>query len=306
MSDMTTLSKYKLEIVKFIILTIFFTLLIFFIKNYFSPNSKNNEEEYIEYSVKLEKIKEIKKVIEERKINKLTLSQKNQIKDHFREDSLNNSISFSYFPPDSSWELKEVSNLISFVIKSSIFSPKIDNSMDPKWINIEIHKDLIDVRWNMKNKTVKLFWTSFMDIDEVLTVFIHEFSHYIDIYYLQKQVFDDISIYFYDISWESTKTIIPWQKQTDFVSWYAMSNKYEDFAESMTYYILHNDEFLEKTKNSIFLKEKYDYFSKYLFKNKEFKNTNFSISKEVENYYWDITKIKINIKNFLQYLENGI
>ena len=34
----------------------------------------------------------------------------------------------------------------------------------------------------------------------------------------------------------------------DFVSWYAMTNKYEDFAESFTYYILHNKDFLNKTK----------------------------------------------------------
>jgi hypothetical protein len=85
-----------------------------------------------------------------------------------------------------------------------------------------------------------------------------------------------------------------------------MTNKYEDFAESLTYYILHNKDFLEKTKKSIFLKEKYDYFSKYLFRNKEFQNTNFSSTNKIENYYWDITKLKINIKNFLQYLENGI
>jgi hypothetical protein len=39
-----------------------------------------------------------------------------------------------------------------------------------------------------------------------------------------------------------------------------MTNKYEDFAESFAYYILHNNDFLEKTKKSNILLEKYDFF----------------------------------------------
>jgi hypothetical protein len=54
-----------------------------------------------------------------------------------------------------------------------------------------------------------------------------------------------------------------------------MTNKYEDFAESFNFYILHNKEFLNKTKQSNILKQKYDFFSNYFFKNKEFFATNF-------------------------------
>jgi hypothetical protein len=49
-----------------------------------------------------------------------------------------------------------------------------------------------------------------------------------------------------------------------------MTNRYEDFAESFTYYILHNKDFLKKTKKSIILKEKYNFFKNYLFTNEEF------------------------------------
>jgi hypothetical protein len=49
-----------------------------------------------------------------------------------------------------------------------------------------------------------------------------------------------------------------------------MTNKYEDFAESFTYYILHNSDFLQKTEKSETLKRKYDFFTKNLFKNSEF------------------------------------
>jgi hypothetical protein len=55
--------------------------------------------------------------------------------------------------------------------------------------------------------------------------------------------------------------------QKDFVSGYAMTNKYEDFAESLTYYILHNKDFLDKTKTSRILKRKYNFFSFYIFPN---------------------------------------
>jgi hypothetical protein len=39
-----------------------------------------------------------------------------------------------------------------------------------------------------------------------------------------------------------------------------MTNKYEDFAESFTYYVLHNDDFKNKSTKSKILKKKYDYF----------------------------------------------
>jgi hypothetical protein len=69
-----------------------------------------------------------------------------------------------------------------------------------------------------------------------------------------------------------------------------MTNKYEDFGESFTYYILHNKDFLQKTKSSSILKQKYDFFGTYIFKKKEFFDTKFNDEK-VKDYYWDITKI---------------
>jgi hypothetical protein len=81
-----------------------------------------------------------------------------------------------------------------------------------------------------------------------------------------------------------------------------MTNKYEDFAESFNFFILHNKEFLEKTKKSSILKRKYDFFTDYLFKNKEFFATDFSLEK-YKNYYRDTTKINYNKKKFVDYLE---
>jgi hypothetical protein len=55
-----------------------------------------------------------------------------------------------------------------------------------------------------------------------------------------------------------------------------MTNKYEDFAETFTYYVLHNKDFQEKTKKSEVLKLKYNFFDKILFQENTFAGTDFS------------------------------
>ena len=70
-----------------------------------------------------------------------------------------------------------------------------------------------------------------------------------------------------------------------------MTNKYEDFSESFTYYVLHNLDFREKAKESDLLLDKYIYFEKYLFRNDEFKTDSFKTTTQVKDYYRDITKV---------------
>jgi hypothetical protein len=94
--------------------------------------------------------------------------------------------------------------------------------------------------------------------------------------------------------------------QKDFVSGYSMTNKYEDFAESFTYYVLHNKDFLEKSRKSNILRKKYNFFNLVLLKSEVFKNTDFSEKNIIKDYYRDITKINFSRKNFLQYLKNSI
>ena len=155
----------------------------------------------------------------------------------------------------------------------------------------------------MQNKSIRLFWVLKMTTNESLSVAIHEFWHYIDIYFLRKSLFRDVSDYFYTISWQSTSVLHPWSNQDDFVSGYAMTNKYEDFAESFVYYMLHNADFLSKSSHSLYLLKKYNFFSKYVFKQYEFFNTNFSTMQKIKPYYWDITKIDFDMQNFLFFLK---
>ena len=183
-----------------------------------------------------------------------------------------------------------------FLNNKTIIS-KIDN------LKIEFHKEKNDVRGKMKNHGIKLYGIKNMKINECISVWIHEFWHYVDLYFLKKWLYTDLSDYFYNISWDWTKILKAWQKQSDFVSGYAMANKYEDFAESFNYFILHNEDFLAKASKSKLLKRKYNYFIKYLFRDWEFVWTDFSIDNEILDYYRDTTKIDFSLENFLEFLK---
>jgi len=95
-------------------------------------------------------------------------------------------------------------------------------------------------------------------------VFIHEIGHIVDGGYLTgksntlssfidlgKSVkIDDPSIKYYQISWVNNNKWTENTKTSDFCSRYGSTNPYEDFAECFVYYVLHNPDFLDKTKNS--------------------------------------------------------
>ena len=287
----------------FLLLTFFFTCLIFIFKSYFLFDIRPQiEEKYIEPTIMIpdeweQKDIEMKAWDIEKKAILHENREKNIIKTHLLATS---KVTFSYVPEDFRYKASQYSWLLWLFLNHSLIQSQI------KKLNVEMYENLLDVRWKMKNKTLKLFWVLLMDEWEFMSVSIHEFAHYVDLYFLEKKVLTDISNYYYDLSWESTKILKANQKQVDFVSGYAMTNKYEDFAESFTYYILHNEDFLRKSQESLILKQKYDFFWRYLFRNNEFQSSNFSKWNEIKKYYRDITKIEINLKNLLQYLKNWI
>lgn len=97
----------------------------------------------------------------------------------------------------------------------------------------------------------------------------------VDIHYLKPGILGDPSDSFYAISWDSYKVKKKGAKLADFVSGYALSNKYEDFAESFSYYVFHNAEFKKRAKDNGMLAKKYEFFAKKLFVGKEFLETDF-------------------------------
>lgn len=286
-----------------IILTFIFTGLIFLIKMYFfSWIEEAIEEEYIDRSLHLN-LESSKEVVSNNIETKETI--KNTTSTNSWASSIKKNIinyKFFYIPQSIETDVFSQTNSIKQVLTHNSFSNIISNL----WI--DLFKTKFDVRGKMKNGKVKLYWVLDIKNSELIAVFIHELAHYIDIYYLNDDNDEDYdnSNNFYDIAWDSTKTIKSNMKWWDFVSWYSMTNKYEDFAETFTYYILHNSDFLKKTENSQVLKQKYDFFWKYLFENSEYELKDFWDWEEIKDYYRDITKIDVNLEKFLQYLKNTI
>jgi hypothetical protein len=82
-----------------------------------------------------------------------------------------------------------------------------------------------------------------------------------------------------------------------------MTNKYEDFAESLTYFIIANNDFKDKTESSEILEKKYLFFKNKLFTDDFLINTKFTNNLIIRDYYRDITKMNLDLKKFLQYFK---
>lgn len=291
----------------FLKLTIIFNLLIFF-TNFFIFGKSIIEED----KTKVEKIEEITektninfediKILEEKEIEKIKKYQEEKIKEEEIElKSPSKKYNLLFFP----WYYQETINKDKLEIFNSFLASETISKFISN-IDMKIYEEKKDIRWKMKEKTIYMFWCKDQEKEEILSVFIHEFWHYIDLYFLEKKLIKDISDDFYNISWEKTKVIKAWFSEKDFVSGYAMTNKYEDFAETFIYFVLHNKDFLEKTKKSEVLEEKYNFLISYIFRSGEFQNSDFSENNKVKDYYWDTTKIKVNSKKFLDYLKSLI
>ena len=172
-------------------------------------------------------------------------------------------------------------------------------------LGVFLYKNRDITRWRMKSGNIHMYGVDQMSDSEFLSVLLHEFGHYYDIYSLPGNTFWDVSNTFYDISWSSATIMKKWARSEDFVSGYSMTNKYEDFAESYMYYILHNEDFIYKSLSSDALKEKYNYMKEYIFTQNQFLQEDFS-SGPIKEYYWDVTKIEVDVKKFLQYLQEDI
>jgi hypothetical protein len=134
---------------------------------------------------------------------------------------------------------------------------------------------------------------------EFTKLFVHELAHYIDLYVLAAgQNKTDPSDTFYSISWQKPTVKRSGEWTMDFVSGYAASNQYEDFAESMVFYIFHNATFADRGLRSESLRQKYLFFANSLFSKWYFQGTDFSIGR-VPSYVWDTTKISYSLQKYL-------
>lgn len=151
-----------------------------------------------------------------------------------------------------------------------------------------------------------------MSTEEFLAVFVHELGHNVDYAYLtpsnqnQTSPFKDAgtplfesdpSLDFYRISWSSNQYSQSGTIAADFVSGYAMTDPFEDFAETYVYYVLHNREFESLTENSEALKAKYNFMKDHVFNGKVFDTGDMNV--EPVSQPWDITVLPYDLSGFL-------
>lgn len=167
-------------------------------------------------------------------------------------------------------------------------------------VSIQIASEQSEPRWQFKWERITMAG-DIKDDGEFMKVLAHELGHYVDIItYTKTQTTPDISAKFYAISWKSSNEKYRESKLSDFVSGYAITNQYEDFAESFVFYMFHNATFKEKAKKSEILQKKYDFLRTYIFKKWEFVNKEYAIEpKTIDGYLWDTTKVRIFLKKYL-------
>jgi len=120
---------------------------------------------------------------------------------------------------------------------------------------------------------------------ELSGVLIHEMGHIVDLGVLEgsedagKSVFrdgstsiyqNDPSVEFYQISWQNSYTRKTGSDDLDFVTGYAKTDPFEDFAESYSFYLLQGDSFREMSKYNSKIAEKYEFMKENVFDGVEY------------------------------------
>lgn len=125
-------------------------------------------------------------------------------------------------------------------------------------LKVFIDAYLYEPRGRMKGGSITLSNKVVKD-GEFTKLFVHEFAHFVDVYVLtaRSRRIPDPSLDFYRISWESVNVKRSSESMSSFVSGYAATNQYEDFAESLTFYVFHNSVFYDRALKNESLRQKY-------------------------------------------------
>lgn len=99
---------------------------------------------------------------------------------------------------------------------------------------------------------------------------------------------DDPSVEFYLFSWSDAVTTKRGSVAKDFVSGYAQSDPYEDFAESFAFFALHKNQFKAIARRSTVLQAKYDFLERIVFADTPVMAEGKSTVKSIP---WDVTKL---------------
>lgn len=158
-------------------------------------------------------------------------------------------------------------------------------------------------RWLASYKSIYLNFDKMDSKQEIRRVLIHELWHIFDLWYMVSKTSskdsnfkdwssmiyqDDKSVLFYSLCWKNEKEL-NWQCwDIDFVSWYAKSDPFEDFAESFLLFLENNESFKIMAGESSILREKYELLSSFL---NQVPNTWVYNRQLAEERLWDLTNI---------------
>lgn len=145
--------------------------------------------------------------------------------------------------------------------------------------------------------------------EELSSVLVHEMGHLIDGGFLagfdesfnsgffdfsDPVLADDPSARFYNISWVNNKILQNSATELDFVSFYAMTDPFEDFAETYTYYRLHGPEFRSLAEFNYALGQKYEFMKNYVFFGQEYgREKDDEINVDVLTRNYDVTILPV-------------
>lgn len=149
--------------------------------------------------------------------------------------------------------------------------------------------------------------------EELVSVLVHEMGHITDTGFLQGNIAsgesefmdgnrpvyqDDPSLEFYRVSFENEKTLKKDSNLMDFVSGYAATDPFEDFAESYNFYVLHGEEFRHLKEFNQSLQKKYNFLKSRVFDGKEFSYGDSSRNPDLFNRNYDTTVLHYDLKKF--------
>ncbi len=149
--------------------------------------------------------------------------------------------------------------------------------------------------------------------EELVSVLVHEMGHITDTGLLKgnsssgesefmdgnRPVYkDDPSLEFYRISFENDKMLKNGSSIIDFVSGYAATDPFEDFAESYNFYVLHGEEFRSVKGFNQSLQKKYNFLKTRVFGDKEFSYGDQSRKPDIFDRDYDTTVLHYDLKKF--------
>jgi hypothetical protein len=178
--------------------------------------------------------------------------------------------------------------------------------------NLSLVFDEVAKRGQGGGNTVKVRCVNVSE-DELVSVLIHEVGHVVDTGLIDANdgsdstftdgdypvSSDDKSVDFYSVSWIANNEFQDSTSSYSFVSEYAMTDPFEDFAESYLYYVLHGESFRRLALVNSQIDAKYDFLRDYVFDGVEYGGFDWYTAPLFDRPY-DSTLLPYDLEGFLE------